>query len=191
MVARWKNDEDHADYEWSLNKFLVDNGIVVKTGQAVDMDVPKGYGEVEKPFKVDITTEGEGDLIGPGDTIYIHYRGTLLDGTLFDFSRDTNKSEKWKNLSQNQVPPMKVEVGKTGLVEGFNKALLEMRPFSEADVLIPPSMAYKGKKTKKIPPYSYLNFHIEIINVFRAGEVDTVAEAEKAEKAGEEVVTEN
>jgi hypothetical protein len=38
---------------------------------------------------------------------------------LFDFSRDTNRSEMWKGKSQDEVPPMKVVIGKTGLVEGF------------------------------------------------------------------------
>jgi len=82
---------------------------------------------------------------------------------------------------------MKVQVGKTGLVAGFTKAILEMRPNSAADVSIPPSMGYKGKKTKKIPAYSTLNFHVEIMNVFRAGEVDTI-EAEAMAKM--EAVTE-
>jgi peptidylprolyl isomerase len=134
--------------------------------------VPAGYITEEIPIRVDFIQDGEGDVLKDNDIVYIHYRGTLADGTLFDFSRDTNRSERWKGKSQEEVPPMKVVVGVTGLVEGFTQGLRQLRPGSVIDLSIPPHLGYKGKSMKKIPAYSTLNFRLEVIDVFRAGEID-------------------
>jgi hypothetical protein len=61
-----------------------------------------------------------------------------------------------------------------------------MRPNSVADLSIPPHLGYKGKALKKIPAYSTLNFRLEMIDVFRAGEVDTRELADREELAAHE-----
>jgi len=77
-IARWVNDPNHYEYEWNLNKFLLDNGLELLPGRVeVNTDPPKGYSAQEPPFEVNMIKEGEGDLITDSDVVYIHYRGQL------------------------------------------------------------------------------------------------------------------
>lgn len=40
------------------------------------------------PVKIETLTEGQGDGAKDGDTLAVHYTGTLANGTKFDSSRD-------------------------------------------------------------------------------------------------------
>lgn len=63
-----------------------------------------------------------------GDTVRVHYTGTLDDGTVFDSSRERE--------------PLETELGAGMLISGFEKALLGMEPGERVTVRIPPEEAY-------------------------------------------------
>lgn len=64
-----------------------------------------------------------------GDTLHVHYRGTLDDGTVFDTSYDKNQ-------------PLKFKLGKKEVIKGFEKACLNLEVGAKVDVKIPPEQAY-------------------------------------------------
>ncbi|HCA41211.1 MAG TPA: peptidylprolyl isomerase [Aminobacterium sp.] len=63
-----------------------------------------------------------------GDTISVHYKGTLEDGTVFDASEGRE--------------PLKFKVGSGQVIDGFDKAVLGMTVGEEKTINVPPQKAY-------------------------------------------------
>ena len=66
-----------------------------------------------------------------GDTVKVHYRGTLDDGTEFDSSLDRE--------------PLEFTLGRQMLIPGFEKAVLGMEAGDKTTVRIPAAEAYGEK----------------------------------------------
>jgi peptidylprolyl isomerase len=66
--------------------------------------------------------------IKAGDTVRVHYTGTLADGTVFDSSRDRD--------------PLEFILGQNMLIEGFEKALAGRESGEHIRVTIPAAEAY-------------------------------------------------
>ncbi|MBN1455614.1 MAG: peptidylprolyl isomerase [Methanomicrobia archaeon] len=63
-----------------------------------------------------------------GDTVKVHYRGTLEDGTIFDSSFDRE--------------PLEFTIGKGRLITGFEQAVIGMVPDESKTIMIPKDQAY-------------------------------------------------
>ena len=63
-----------------------------------------------------------------GDTVKVHYTGTLRDGTLFDSSRERD--------------PLEFTLGEGSTIPGFEGALIGMGPGESKTVMISPEQAY-------------------------------------------------
>jgi peptidylprolyl isomerase len=63
-----------------------------------------------------------------GDTVQVHYTGTLADNTVFDSSRDR--------------APLEFTIGGSQLIQGFEAAVLDMQPGETKTVQIPADQAY-------------------------------------------------
>lgn len=63
-----------------------------------------------------------------GDTVLVHYTGTLSDGTMFDSSRDGD--------------PLEAALGEDMLIPGFEEAILGMEEGDTRTVTIQPDKAY-------------------------------------------------
>ena len=85
------------------------------------------------------------------DTVLVHYRGKLIDGTVFDSSYSRNK-------------PTSFQVNK--VIKGWTEALQLMRRGDHWQLFIPSALAYgeQGAGTK-IPPESMLIFDVELISI--------------------------
>jgi peptidylprolyl isomerase len=63
-----------------------------------------------------------------GDTVKVHYRGTLQDGTVFDSSEGRE--------------PLEFEVGGGQVIPGFDAAVIGLEPGDTVTVTIPAAEAY-------------------------------------------------
>lgn len=75
-----------------------------------------------------------------GDTVKIHYRGTLDDGTPFD--------------STEGHEPLEFTIGAGGIIPGFEAAVTGMTIGEQKTVTIPPDQAYgeyHGEMTQEVP----------------------------------------
>lgn len=63
-----------------------------------------------------------------GDTVKVHYTGTLDNGTVFDSSADRE--------------PLKFTIGQGRLITGFENAVVDMNPGETKTVKIPSESAY-------------------------------------------------
>ena len=88
-----------------------------------------------------------------GDTVRVHYTGTLLDGTTFDSSRPRGT-------------PFEFKVGAGQVIRGFERGVVGMRVGGVRKVTIPPEMGYGRKGAPPvIPPNATLIFEIELLDV--------------------------
>ena len=71
----------------------------------------------------------------PGDTVRVHYTGTLDDGTEFDSSRDGD--------------PIEFVLGEGQVIEGFDEALVGMSEGETLEVELPPEKAY-GERSDEL-----------------------------------------
>ena len=100
-----------------------------------------------------ITQEGTGERIRPGDQLEVHYSGKFLDGQIFDSSLQRNK-------------PLKFKLGTTGLIQGWLEGLRYMKEGSKMILIVPSRLAYKGQGFGSlIGPDMALTFEMEVLKV--------------------------
>jgi FKBP-type peptidyl-prolyl cis-trans isomerase len=91
--------------------------------------------------------------VSNGDTVTVHYKGTLKDGTEFDNSWSKNK-------------PFTFKVGNNEVIKGWDIIIKKMRVGDKINIEIPYHLAYGAKSIGNIiPPYSNLFFEIKLLKI--------------------------
>ncbi len=99
------------------------------------------------------TKVGTGPAVKSGDTVTVHYVGTLTDGTEFDSSRKHGQ-------------PFTFEVGAGRVIKGWDRGLVGMKAGGKRKLTIPSDLAYGDRGMGSvIPPKSTLNFDIELLSI--------------------------
>jgi FKBP-type peptidyl-prolyl cis-trans isomerase len=99
-----------------------------------------------------VLVEGTGPACKKGDKVAVHYVGTLLDGSKFASSRDSNQ-------------PLTFTVGQRGIVRGMSQGVLGMKVGEKRKIVVPPSLAYGERSNDKIPPNSTLVYEVELLGI--------------------------
>ena len=101
-----------------------------------------------------IDKAGNGQKLKPGQTVVVHYTGTLLiDGRKFDSSHDRSE-------------PAIFAAGVGMLIPGWDEMLMDMQIGERRTIVLPPEQAYgKHGAGEAVPPNSYLVFDIELLGV--------------------------
>ena len=97
-----------------------------------------------------VITPGSGDQPKANDTVTVHYRGTLIDGTGFDSS--------W---SRNQPASFRAD----RVIAGWREALPMMKEGATWELFIPSRLAYGERGSGKIPPNSALIFEVKLLSI--------------------------
>jgi FKBP-type peptidyl-prolyl cis-trans isomerase len=128
----------------------------------------EGVVVTDSGLQYEIVEEGEGPKPGPDDTVEVHYRGTLADGTEFDSSYARGET---------------VSFGVGQVIPGWTEALQLMPVGSKWKLTIPPELGYgPGGAGQVIGPNAALVFDVELISI---------AEPEAEETAAEEATDED
>ena len=96
--------------------------------------------------------EGEGVPAKSGQTVTMHYVGTLADGSKFDSSRDRGK-------------PFVTQIGTGSVIPGWDEGVPGMKIGEQRKLIIPPNLAYGNQDKGDIPPNSTLTFVVELLGV--------------------------
>jgi len=103
-------------------------------------------------IKSEVVAAGKGAPLAPGQTLTVHYVGTLTDGKQFDSSRDRGK-------------PYTFVLGGHQVIAGWDVALLSMRVGDRRKITIPWTLAYGVQgKPPDIPSKADLVFDIEVLD---------------------------
>lgn len=94
---------------------------------------------------------GKGQATTPDSKVKVHYRGTLINGDVFDSSYDRGQPASF-NLS--------------GVIPGFREALIRMRVGDKWEVFIPSDLAYGERGAGgDIGPNETLIFEMELLEI--------------------------
>lgn len=97
-----------------------------------------------------VLTPADGEKPKETDTVEVHYKGTLTDGTQFDSSYDRQQTA---TFPLNRVIP------------GWTEGVQLMTVGSKFQFVIPPELAYGEQDTPSIPANSTLVFDVELIAI--------------------------
>ena len=132
-------ETQYADYKKQNEEFLAKN----KSKEGVKV-TPSG-------LQYKVITEGKGEVPTETARVKVHYKGTLIDGTLFDSSIQRGEPAVF---GVNQVIP------------GWVEALQLMPEGSKWKLYIPSELGYGARGAgEMIPPHSTLIFEVELLEV--------------------------
>ena len=98
-------------------------------------------------------TLGEGAEAADGQTVVVHYRGTLENGKQFDASYD-------------RVTPFSFPLGAGRVIKGWDEGVQGMKVGGKRKLVIPPDLAYGSRGAGGvIPPDATLIFEVELLDV--------------------------
>lgn len=133
--------------------------------------VKEGVVTTESGLQYEVLQAGEGPQPGPEDTVEVHYRGTLVDGTEFDSSYGRGQT---------------VTFGVGQVIAGWTEALQLMPVGSKYKLGIPPELGYgAGGAGQMIGPNATLIFEVELVAIPSQAEAAPAEEAAAAPEAEE------
>ena len=104
-------------------------------------------------LKYVVINEGTGAAPKTGQTVVVHYTGTLEDGTKFDSSRDRGQ-------------PFSFKLGVGQVIKGWDEGLSTMKVGDRRQLTIPPELGYGARGAGgTIPPNATLIFDVELLKI--------------------------
>ena len=111
----------------------------------------EGVVTTESGLQYKIIKEGDGASPTEKDKVIAHYKGTLLDGTVFDSSYDRGE-------------PATFPV--TGVIQGWQETLVLMKEGGKWEIVVPANLAYGPRGAGQlIGPNETLKFEIELVAI--------------------------
>lgn len=100
-------------------------------------------------LQYEVIKEGSGPRPSASSTVKVHYEGTLVDGTVFDSSRQRGEP---------------VELPLNGVIPGWTEGLQLMSKGARYRLTVPAKLGYGDQGAGPIPPGSVLVFDVELLD---------------------------
>ncbi|MBA6156944.1 peptidylprolyl isomerase [Tenacibaculum sp. S7007] len=125
---------------------------LIKQKELLD-SVAAGYDETPSGLRYKILQNGDGKQATKGAMVSVHYKGQLLDGTVFD-------------SSYKRKQPIDFAIGVGQVIAGWDEGIQLLKVGDKARLVIPSHLAYGSAGAGGvIPPDATLIFDVELMNV--------------------------
>lgn len=112
-----------------------------------------GFQQTTSGLRYQIIQEGTGEQATAGQTVSVHYKGQLLDGTVFD-------------SSYKRQQPIDFVLGQGQVIPGWDEGVSLLKVGDKARFVIPSDLAYGSRGAGGvIPPDAALLFDVELVAV--------------------------
>ncbi len=116
-------------------------------------EVASGYKETESGLRYQILQNAEGKKPSNGEMVSVHYKGQLLDGTVFD-------------SSYKRKQPIEFAIGTGQVIPGWDEGIKLLSVGEKARLVIPSKLAYGANGAGGvIPPNATLIFDVVLVKV--------------------------
>jgi FKBP-type peptidyl-prolyl cis-trans isomerase FkpA len=119
-------------------------------GYLTKMAAEKGAVKTDSGLIYIEKTAGSGNSPKPTDTVKVHYRGTLVNGTEFDSSYKRNEPAEF---------PL------NGVIKCWTEGVQKMKVGGKATLVCPSDLAYGDQGRPGIPSGATLTFDIELLSI--------------------------
>ena len=102
---------------------------------------------------IETVSEGKGASPVPNDKVKVNYKGTLIDGTVFDES------------AKHGGPYAVTVAGNPPVIKCWNEALEFMKVGGKAKIYCPADLAYGDRPNGQIPAGATLVFEMELVEI--------------------------
>jgi len=137
-------------FEGSREKRLAEEKAKLET--ALD-EVAAGFEKTDSGLRYQIIQKGDGVKAEKGQTVSVHYKGQLIDGTVFDSSYKRNE-------------PIDFPLGVGQVIPGWDEGIGLLNVGDKARLVIPSHLGYGSRGAGGvIPPDANLIFDVELVNV--------------------------
>ena len=144
----WNAIEAFNEFKNKKDKELED---LISKENDIIKEISKGFKETKSGLKYIILKKGDGLKPSTGDLVKVHYKGQLLDQTVFDSSYKRNQ-------------PIEFKVGEGQVIPGWDEGIMLLNNGDKARFIIPPNLAYGSSGAGGvIPPNATLIFEVELI----------------------------
>ena len=148
MLKKW----DSVDV---FNSFKAKKEILIKEMKLKEQEtiesMSKGFEETSSGLKYKILNKGNGDYPIKGDKVKVHYKGMLIDETVFDSSYKRNQ-------------PIEFNVGIGQVIPGWDEGIMLLKKGEKAKFVIPSNLGYgETGAGGVIPPNATLIFEVELL----------------------------
>jgi FKBP-type peptidyl-prolyl cis-trans isomerase len=126
---------------------------VTSDSRAQDKKEKKKVVTTKSGLKYEDLKEGTGAEAKKGDTVEVHYTGTLTNGKKFDSSKDRNE-------------PFSFKLGAGMVIKGWDEGVAGMKVGGTRKLMIPPELGYGARGAGNvIPPNAELIFEVELLKI--------------------------
>ncbi|PQJ74665.1 peptidylprolyl isomerase [Polaribacter gangjinensis] len=115
--------------------------------------IAAGFNETQSGLRYQIIQKGNGKKAEKGSKVSVHYKGQLLDGTVFD-------------SSYKRKEPIDFTLGIGQVISGWDEGIQLLKEGDKARLVIPSDLAYGERGAGGvIPPNATLIFDVELMKV--------------------------
>ena len=149
-------DAESWDAETAFNEFNANGEALLKAAnekaeKAIE-SLTAGMKKTESGLFYIINKQGSGSTPSKGFKVSVHYKGSLVDGTVFDSSYQRDE-------------PIEFSVGIGQVIKGWDEGIMLLNKGSSARFVIPSHLGYGAQGAGgAIPPNSTLIFDVELID---------------------------
>lgn len=149
---------DMGIYEAKINDLVAERSAIVAAKEAAasnsyleQFESDESIVETASGALVKMLEEGTGETPGAGDTVMVHYEGTLIDGTVFDSS-----------LSRGSPATFPL----SGVIPCWTEGLQKIKVGGKAQLICPANTAYGERGVPpKIGPGATLIFEVNLLEI--------------------------